>query len=333
MPDAVPQNAYLLEQLRPALDVLDADANWQLTPSGHQARKCDIFKVTSAERTLALKVYKSGVASENAAQIQYDALKRCNHAAANQPILRAPKALAFLPEDRAILMDWQHAPTLRTALWKRFSAPQQRRALLTAAGSWLRAFHGLSDIASQPLDGSKLCAKLDTQMSRNPSAVVTLNNNTAFQAALQRFQELASNTISHTPHALLHGDFTPTNLLVDDAGIIGMDMWGARLAPVYEDIARMLAYLGVVSPFAMAAAPLNPQSKLAHAFTQGYGEDLLDHTSASFQTILLYQQLRRWLVYAGRKANRPKSPLARWQLAKNQRLIGQTLTWLEDCKT
>lgn len=315
----------------PALKALDANANWQLAKSGVRARKCDIFRVTSPKFTLALKVYKTDVASKNAAQIQYDALMRCNLAALNHSILRAPQALAFLPGSQAILMDWQRAPTLRTALWRRAATPHRQRSLVTAAGSWLRTFHNLSDTEVQTLDGSKLFAKLDNQMSRNSVAATALNNNTAFQAALQCFQELTSKTNVQTPHALLHGDFTPTNLLVDGAGIIGMDMWGARIAPVYEDIARMLAYLGVVSPFAMAGAPLSPQNKLVHAFTQGYGEDILDAASGPFQTVLLYQQLRRWLVYASRKANRPNSPLARWQLAQNKRLTRQTLTWLKDC--
>jgi len=279
----------------------------------------------------ALKVYKPGAVSEKAPQIQYDALLSCNRAVSNYPILLAPKALAFLPEDRAILMEWQDAPTLRAALWHRFAAPQRRRTLIAGAGSWLRAFHELSNITAEPLDASKLVAKLDTQLSRNPTATVAQNIDPTFHTALNRFHKLAATTTAETPHALLHGDFTPTNLLVKGNDVIGMDMWGMRRAPVYEDIARMLVYLGVVSPVGFSAEVLGPHCSLLQAFAQGYGTDKFDAASAPFQTVVLYQQLRRWLVYANRKTKHPYSPLARWQYVQNKRLTGQTLTWLKDC--
>lgn len=323
----------LLEKLGPTLDTLAANANWQIKQPAIQARKCDVYKVTGANSAFALKVYKPGVASKKAPKIQYDALGRCNQAAADQPVLRAPRALAFLPDEQAILMEWQSAPTLRATLWQRLVSPRRQRGLITAAGSWLRAFHNLSDISLQPLDAGKLIAKLGSQISGKPATMMALNNDPAFQLAVRIFHKAAATIRPEVPHALLHGDYTPTNLLVDQAGIIGMDMWGARQAPVYEDIARMLAYLGVVSPFALATSPLKPQSNLVRAFAEGYGEDMLDPNQSSFLLILLYQQLRRWLVFADRKANHPYSALARWQLGQNKRLTHQTLTSLKDCWT
>jgi len=119
---------------------------------------------------------------------------------------------------------------------------------------------------------------------------------------------------------------------VDDAGVIGMDMWGARHGPVHEDITRMLAYLGVVSPFALSARPLVARSALVQAFAQGYGEKFFDPHSVPLPMVLLYQQLRRWIVYAGKTNHQPFSPLAKWQLARNRSLCGQTLAWLDHCK-
>ena len=335
----------LLEKLLPTLRALEPASRaeldddvvfgtgWHISSHVLHGRKCDIYKVTNTTCTLALKVYKPDMTSDAAPDIQYRALERCNQAAANQPILRAPKALAFLPDERAILMEWQQAGTLRSALWHRLASPSQRLNLIAAAGTWLRAFHTLSGITMQPLDGAKLSAKLDTQMSRKPGAMATLNNCAAFQTALDRFQRKAAHTGNETPHALLHGDYTPTNLLVDDVGIIGMDMWGARRAPIFEDLARMLTYLGVVSPFALKASPLMPKSTLVRAFAQGYGDDLLSPISETLYLILLYQQLRRWMVYADRKTSRPYSPSVQWQLARNQHLCRQTLNWLDHCKT
>ncbi len=321
----------LLEKLLPTLTAVDATTEWYIRGPAVRARKCEVYKVANANHTLALKVYRPGMVSGAAPNLQYRTLVHCNQAAQRQPLLRAPTALAFLPDDGAILMDWQTAPTLRSVLWKKFASPNQRLGLITAAARWLRAFHELSGIGIEPINGGKLTAKLNIQMTRQSDVVALLEQDPAFQICLDRFLDTAADAGKKIPHALLHGDFTPTNLLVDDAGIIGMDMWGARHGPVYEDIARMLAYLGVVSPFALSPMPQSSRSTLIRAFVQGYGDDLFDPQSSQFPMVLLYQQLRRWLVYAGKNNSHRFSPLAKWQLARNRSLCRQTLTWLDHC--
>lgn len=325
--------ALLLEKLSPTLETVEAATDWHIGEPAVRARKCTIYRVSGAHHQLALKVYKPDLVSEAAPRIQYDALRRCNSAALGNPLLRAPAALAFLPEERAVLMEWQTAPTLRSTLWKQAASPGTSLKLIKSAGTWLRAFHELSGIENLPLDGKKLLSKLNSQMNRKPEAVALLERQASFNKAMSRFRELATKCTIQTPHALLHGDFTPTNLLVDNKGIIGMDMWGARHAPIYEDITRMHAYLGVVSPFALRAAPLAPNGPLINAFIQGYGEDLASTSTSPFPLILFYQQLRRWLVYADKRNSHPLSPLAHLQLTKNQRLCMQTHNWLNHCKS
>jgi len=322
-----------LEKLLPTLNAIEAAGVWHIGKPAVRARKCTIYRVSGAHHQLALKVYKPDLVSEAAPRIQYDALKRCNDAEQNQPLLRAPTTLALLPDERAILMKWQTAPTLRSTLWRKTASPHKRLGLIKSVGRWLRAFHELSSIETLPLNGNKLLSKLDTQMNRKPEAVALLKKQASFDEAMSCFRELATTCTVLTPHALLHGDFTPTNLLVENAGIIGMDMWGTRHAPVYEDITRMLAYLGVVSPFALQAAPLGPNGPLINAFIRGYGEDMANTSTNAFPLILLYQQLRRWLIYADKRNSHPLSPLAHWQLTKNRHLCVQTHNWLNHCKS
>lgn len=323
----------LLKKLMPMLNALDAGAVWRIVGPTVRARKCDIYKISGSSRRLALKVYKTSSASNAAPEIQYESLRRCHQAAKHNPLLRAPEALAFLPEERAILMTWQTAATLRLTLWHNLRSPGHRLELVKRSGAWLQAFHSVSEISQQPFDGDNLSAKLNSQIKKKPDAQDQLKNSTHFHHALSCFHEGAATCTEQTPHALLHGDFTPTNLLVDGEKIIGMDMWGLRQAPVYEDITRMLAYLGVVSPYALQAAPLAPNSPLIEAFIAGYGTEQLNITSTAFPLVLLYQQLRRWLVYADKRAKRPFSATARWQLAQNERLCLQTLNWLDHCRT
>lgn len=323
----------LLKKLKPSLIEIDASAGWQITGPTIRARKCDIYKVSNPNHQLALKVYKNNIASSAAPHIQYDAMRRCNEAAFTNPLLRAPNALAFLPDERAILMEWHAATALGKTLWKKLYSPDQRLEMINSAGKWLRAFHDLSDVKLLPLDGHKLAAKLKAQIEKKTAAQDQLKNSRHFQRALSRFRDAAASCNEPTPHALLHGDFTPSNLLVNSGNIIGMDMWGVRHAPIYEDITRMLAYLGVVSPYALWPAPLSPDSPLMQAFIKGYANEQIDIQSKAFHIVLHYQQLRRWLVYADKKTTQPFSLKARWQLIQSQRLCLQTLNWLDHCSS
>lgn len=315
------------------LDALEPGAAWLAHGPVKHGRKCDIhlLKSEASGRTLALKLYDAETATAATPQIQYRALERCAKASATEPSLRSPYPHIFLPEERAVLMDWVDAPTLQTIMWQALFSPGRRPQLVHEAGAWLRAFHDVSCISNEPFDGGKLLDKLQTRLDQNPSANQLLNNSAPVRGALADFSDKARSVNTEAPHALLHGDFTPTNLLVDSRGIIGIDMWGARHAPVYEDAARLLNYLAVNSPYRFSSSPLHRDGALVSTFARGYGRDIMDVYSPAWTFTLLYQQLRRALVYQNRFLSRKQSFAPRWQLRQSIKLIRQTHSWLEHC--
>lgn len=316
----------ILEKMSDALEGVCPEGEWQLSPALKNSRKCDIFLVTNprVKRKLALKIYKEGTASEQAPGLQFRALDRLQNAELKVP---APQAYSFLPDKRAILMEWIDAETVQNALWRWTFLPAKRRRTIRDTGNWLRQFHKVSHIANQPLDGAKLAQKLVTQCSKYDASAT----NTSIQRSIELFEKAASSVKVSTPHALLHGDFTTRNILLQDCKPVGVDIWGARMGPVFEDAARFVTYAAINSPFSFSASPWHPDGALLQSFASGYGKDLIDLRSRAWTLLLWYQFLRRWIVYSGRPASGMPLYMGRWQTNRAKAGSLMLQSWLEDC--
>lgn len=321
-----------LDQVQNILDIFQDELagfapaeTWQVKGPVGNSRKCDIYILSSSRtnRKLAVKIYRPGVVSAQAPKAQYEALTHAHN------VLACPKPYGFHAETGATLMEWVEAPRLVNTLWKKTLASRQRLHLVEQVGTWLRTFHTLSEPKLTPIDVRKLQTKLRAQFGKHETAAAFLHNTPAFTTALKTFEQMELGAGNQMPHVFLHGDFTPSNLLVKDFDIIGIDIWSARNGPIYEDIARMLAYLAVISPFALAGRPLHPENRLLKAFQKGYGADWFQPATQAWQVVLLYQQLRRWLVYQDRVIKGKHPVLSRWFLSRAQKTALQTHSWLE----
>lgn len=323
----------LIDNLSDSLQALTPGATWTAAGPVGASRKCDVYALTNDKSALrlALKVYRLDVASEQASQIQFRALQRVQKARADDSFIRAPEPYACLSDHRAILMSWHDSPNLTKTLWNKLARPQSRLRLISDAGTWLRRFHEISCISSAPLDTEKLVAKLQNRINRCADGGRALLGTSEFARALECFTSNMEGFNSSAPHALLHGDFTPSNLLVDDQGIFGMDMWGGRLGCVMEDAARLMTYLAIQSPYALAGTPLHSDGKLLATFAKGYGREVLDIQSPAWKLVLMYQQLRRWVVYYDRMIRNRPTLQSRWLLSRTQKVSLQSLSWLEHC--
>lgn len=309
-----------------ALERICPDGDWRLSPPQSGSRKCDIYIVTntSAAQKLALKVYREDAVSEQAPGLQFRALDRLQKA---EPRIAAPAVFSFSAEHRAILMEWIDAETIQKVLWRWTLLPAKRQEAVKKTGKWLRRFHEVSHIAMQPIDGEKLAQKLATQLSKHKHTP----HFEAIQHCIKKFEAAAQATGPDVPHALLHGDFTIRNVLMQDEAPIGVDIWGARMGPVFEDAARFITYTAVNSPFSLSAAPWHPDGVLSQSFAAGYGKDLLDVRSRSWILVLWYQFIRRWIVYSARSSAGSFAALNGWQAKRAATGARSLQSWLEDC--
>lgn len=333
MPTA--RDITLHEQIRSNLDHLAPGARWRVEGPVGRARKCDIFKITNDRQshTLALKVYRDNEISTIGPKTQFAALRRYadDTGTTQEPAVNVPQAHAFLPEMNAIVMDWVEAPTLRSVLWRNALSRERQQACVYNTAHWLRRFHATSDITSAPLNTQALLAVLDKRIAQSEAATDLQDSAALFRKCLAALRQHGKNPHLTAPHTILHGDFTPTNILVDGTTVIGIDVWGARRGPVFEDIARMLTYLSIDTPFARERSPLAEDghaNTLFTTFCRGYGRDQLDPENPALWYVLLYQQLRRWIVFADQIRSKRSAIKPRLELTRLRPLCENSLAQL-----
>lgn len=319
-------------QLAPTLEQLAPNAEWHVSGPVGRARKCDIFKLTNDKQThtLALKVYREGKINDRGPRNQFKALQKLETTQKAFPI-KAPRAHAFIPDANAIVMDWVDAPPLGNALWRSAFSTTDRLQYIKSTAQWLRQFHETSSIKEKPVDYTGMLSQIEKRFSVNH---VHQNNRDEdlFFNAYQQLKNIAKNTEMLAPHANLHGDFTPSNVLIQNGKAIGIDIWGWRCGAVFEDITRMLTYLSINTPFALRKTALmngDEPSTLFKSFINGYGADVIKTDAPTFWLILLYQNLRRWLVFNDWKNQGRSQIKTKLELDRVKRLTAQTLTRLE----
>jgi hypothetical protein len=244
---------------------------------------------------------------------QFAALERAYAWQAEEDRHAVVRPVALLPEHDAFAMEW--APG-RTVLQTVHRSPVEPRAALGAmrgAGDFLQRFHrhGRTDDADVPLAGP---VQDILDLAAGPLADAGLRLPVSVSATLTR---LGGRTV-RPAHALLHGDYVPSNLLVRGTEeVVMIDPLLVDVGPVAEDLARFLTVLSSNSVF-LPGAVLPPVRRLRRAleaeFRRAYG---VEDRDALLELRLLHQHLLRWLRRRENSRLRNVAPL----LAARNRLI------------
>lgn len=295
-------------------------SRWNITGPVIQSRECDIYRAgaSSLNLTLAIKDYHPG-ASRATPEQQFSALERCHPAMTDlSPQLKVPKVFLVNAQHRLLVMEWIDGTSLLHHLWNPFNKKQLLTDRLHHVGAWLRKYHDLSQPESSQTKLKDLLKPFNKNNS-NPEGFY-LSRSVFFQSVLEFFQGLEEEgTMLPTIDTIVHGDFTPANMLLADQKVYGLDIWGTMRRPIYHDVCRMIVYLGVAYPFYMVENLFTKQSLLTSkitCFIEGYGTDRLNPLSATFKIFLLIELLRRWRVIASRQDNLVTSVTNYYQLKR-----------------
>lgn len=220
------------------------------------------------------------------------------------------RALAWLPEHGAIVMDHVDEPTLHRALRRRPAAdpPSSGSLPWSNAGAWLRRFHDAQPGLGLPASSASVEVVHDLDRAY-AGALGPAAGDAALLAALgDATRRVAATALADPPPlATGHGDFTVRNVFASASGRVTVfDPLLLWRVPVYEDLARFTVGLRLAGSPPGAVRTSSRARYVDHcenAFLAGYfgAEPVPRETVLTFATLLL---LDRWAGTVGKRDRR-----------------------------
>jgi len=165
----------------------------------------------------------------------------------NDPRYGTLHVLDFLPEQRAIIMEEEQAPSLRQVFAKtnRLKYPFRSTDLSKIffnAGAWLRAYHALPKLDHTQVRHDGGADFIESISSFTHFLAVNLQQTRYFQSVETITNASAARLLpEQLPLGLGHGDYAMRNILVGpQSRVIVFDTLGRWQVPIYEDIAYFL---------------------------------------------------------------------------------------------
>jgi tRNA A-37 threonylcarbamoyl transferase component Bud32 len=248
-------------------------------------------------RPVAIKQFlsdPSGASPAESARTYFHGLQRMAEITA-RPDLRATEPYALLEWHGIVVTSWIEGPTLARSLLR--ESTLDARELIRNAGIWLARLHHASGVESRSPDITDMLAWLEAQLADKADRTESLTRR-ALSLLRADVPLLATQPV---PWSLHYGDFKPTNLIVREGRLVGIDLELLFVTPTVRDAAHFLNHLQL-SFYAPRAMPRWRESpKLIELFCQGYSDaagEPLPHRLLLWQrlynAIFLLIQHREW---------------------------------------
>ena len=218
-----------------------------------QPLRAQVFCAAHPDRHLVAKVYAPAEAARAAAQAARQA--KLGRALAAGP-WRVPQVLGFDADRRVLVMDYAPGATL-AALWPGLD-PDAKAALMTRAGGWLAALHGLSRRQGK-LRPARQIGWLARRLTEARDGLRPFPEIAEFAQALAQLEALVPELRGlPVPRAVTHRDLHLSNLVVSDGALWGLDVENAAEDDPARDLVALLidavALGGDIAPMAAALA-------------------------------------------------------------------------------
>ena len=268
-----------------------------------EGRDCWVYRAEASayDYPLALKLYKPNAIRPFPIQQQMRR-HRAFAEAMGEGGFTVPKPVACFPHKMIVLMEWIEAPSVRDMLRSMLLKRDVYRDVVRRSGAWLGAFHRAAAPKSEPLSVASLFAGLEHRVNKSHPGIV---DDPVFAAADRTIRELAPLADGREmEHVDIHGDFTPSNLLIEPGRTVGIDFGANRRMPHYYDICRFLVHLEAQRPAPKWFGSL-PDNFALEAFLDGYGERAPPPGGDIMNYMMLIEVLRRWAAVGAARGNIP----------------------------
>lgn len=324
----------LLTKITQKLQIQTGVNNWKITGSAIEARECAVYKSISSDyhHAIAIKIYRN--IQKNTSEQQYEVLKRFSqlvNAQDNECFL--PEVFGRLPEHGVILMEWIESPALERRLWRYFYSKQHVQSDISRTFKWLNSFHQLADPEKKSVDIDMYKHSLNQSIKKH-DLDKSLSNNSVFQTAKKCFTKIVEHHKNFkTNHAKLHGDFTPSNILIDNNRVTAIDLFGSNLLPIENDLSLQFSYIAIEYPNMLTRSDfkLTPdQWPLLRVVLDAYDYPKDPKQLSFFLFVFLYQLLRRWTVIHYRNRSKRTPFLDRRRLRNTEMIVENLCISLEN---
>ena len=301
------------------------DDNWKITKTKIEARECIVFKATSSTyvHNIAIKVYRDYVKSNSI--LQHDVLESFGHTLNKQNTENfVPKVFGSFPEHGLFLMEWIKSPALERRLWRYFYSKEHVQDDISRTFKWLKSFHNHASLKNKKVN-IEIYSRSLKKYTKNHEINKFLFKNEVFKLGIECFDnQLIHYNNFKTNHAYLHGDFTPSNVLIDDTKVTGIDIFGNQHLPIENDLALQFSYIVIEYPNMLTQSDFKlPPEKwpLLIVILDAYGYPKNPKQLGFFLIVFLYQLLRRWTIIINRSQTNRTTMLDRWRLRNTEMIV------------
>lgn len=253
----------------------------------------------------AVKLFRHRHARQQAkAQAAFDLLQTLYPR--NNERFAVPKPYTAVPKQAAVITEWVEGRQLSGVL--RRQDGKARSLTLRQAGEWLRWFHEGTVQDGLPYDHGRALLRID-RLSRH----LRKNESRRLEAHRALLEHASRHFASlHLPHARLHADFTPLNLLFDGVRMVGVDFTHPVNGPITHDICRFLVYADIYQFWLTRASSLRRygcRRSDYESFMAGYGPLVLAESEFLY---LQYTEIVRRLASLLLLSRKRRISLLRW---------------------
>ncbi len=311
----------ILQYLRDKTGLQD----WILKKPHIKARTCMVYRFSCSTYStdIALKIYSNNTAGQQL-QNQYQALKdfsvKLNKLSSQY---RVAEPYGSLNEDNCFLMEWAPGESLDYRLWRYVYSEKHQFLDIRQTYCWLKKYHQVAKSCLQKTDVSYFSDQLE-QYIQSHKGQTLLEEDVVFSEGIKVLKAQLSIFLNfRTMHANLHGDFTPTNILIGSEVITAIDMGRGASFPIEIDMALMLNYIVIDYPNMLTKRHMKkaPETwSILNTVLDAYEYPSSKAQRQFFLIIFLYQMLRRWLIINDRNKNNPRI-IDRWRLRNSARIV------------